>query len=183
MRPHHPLPAGPIMVWWRELQPSSEGGGDRATLARLRRCATVAEAMLEPASIALFRRCGGHSPDELPALALAAAVLAHVREDERVHPARRVGPDAPDKPETATLKATRFRWLMEASTPDERLTAFRRLVAIADRTLNVHELARALLDWGEERQRRWVFEYWNANPSPPASVPIPNTPPKEAAAT
>ena len=173
---HHSLPTGPVMAWWRELQPSSEGAGDRATLARLRRCATVAEAMLEPSSIALFRRCGGRSPDELPAIALAAAVLAHVRADERVHPARRVGPDAPEKPETAKLKATRFRWLMEAGTPDERLTAFRRLVAIADRTLNVHELALALLHWDEERQRRWVFEYWNANP-------IPNAPPKEAAPT
>ena len=71
-------------AWWRELQPdpARDKPGDRAALARLRRCATVAEAMQEQATIALFRRCGGTGPRELPVVGLAAAVLAHVRDDE-----------------------------------------------------------------------------------------------------
>jgi CRISPR system Cascade subunit CasB len=169
--------------WWRELQPEAEGGGDRATLARLRRCATVSETMLEPAAIVLFRRCHADNARDLPSIGLAAGVLAHVRANDTMHPARRVGPQSPDKPETALLKPLRFRALMEARTGDERLTAFRRLVALADRTLNVRDLTEALLDWNDERQRRWVFEYWNADPQPSRNLPDPTAAPvKEPAA-
>lgn len=168
--------------WWREMQPDPQNAqsGDRATLARLRRCATVAELMLEPATIALFRRCKASDPRDLPAIALAAGVLAHVRADDPSLPvARRVGPETPEKPETALLKPLRFRALMEARTEDERLTGFRRLVTLADRTLKVADLADALLAWTDERRRRWVFDYWNAGtPSEaasPATAPVQET--------
>ena len=151
--------------WWRELQPDPSGRrpGDRAALARLRRCGTVAEAMLDQATIALFRRCGATGPDDLPAIALAAAVLAHVREDAPKLPvARQLGPDQPDKPETAKLKPLRFRRVMEAATPDERLIALRRMVALAGGRLNVRDLTDALLIWNDRRRQRWVYDYWNA---------------------
>ena len=69
--------------WWREMQPDRDRKlpGDRAALARLRRCVTVAEAMQDPAAIALFRRCGATGPNDLPAIGLAAAVLAHLRKE------------------------------------------------------------------------------------------------------
>jgi CRISPR system Cascade subunit CasB len=165
-------------AWWRELQPDPEnGGGDRATLAQLRRCATVSELMLEPATIILFRRCAADKPDDLPKIALAAGVLAHVRaEDRGMHPARRVGPDAPEKPETALLKPLRFRRLMEANSPDDRLTAFRRLSAIAGRKLDIETLTDALLlDWNDEHKRPWVFAYWNADPAPKPTLPVKET--------
>jgi len=151
--------------WWREMQPDHSKGrsGDRAALARLRRCATVAEAMQDAATISLFRRCGATGPNDLPAIGLAAAVLAHVRQDQPAQKvARQVGPDSPEKPETALLKPLRFRRLMEATTDDERLTAFRRLVALAGGTLNLTDLSNALLDWSEWTQRRWIYDYWNA---------------------
>jgi len=152
--------------WWRELQPDRDRKrpGDRAALARLRRCATVAEAMQDPAAISLYRRCGGGGPQDLPTIGLAAGVLTHVRTDDPNQPrlARRLGPDTTDKVETALLKPLRFRRLMEADTPDERLTAFRRMVALANGTVNVRELAGALLDWSERRRTRWIYDYWNA---------------------
>ena len=78
--------------------------------------------MQDPATIALFRRCGATGPNDLPAIGLAAAVLAHVREDQPAQTvARQIGPDTPEKPETALLKPLRFRRLMEATTDDERL--------------------------------------------------------------
>jgi CRISPR system Cascade subunit CasB len=160
-------------AWWRELQPDPNRNhtGDRAALARLRRCGTVGEAMQDPATISLFQRCGGTGPWHLPDAGLAAAVLAHVREDDRNNPqiARRIGPDNTDKPETALLKPLRFRRLMEAELPDERLAAFRRLAAITGGTLNVGNLAGALLNWTEKRQRDWIYEYWNAGK--PTAVP------------
>ena len=76
--------------------------------------------------------------------------------------ARQIGPNSPEKPETALLKPLRFRRLMEATSDDEHLTAFRRLVGLAGGALNLTDLADALLDWSEWRQRRWVYDYWNA---------------------
>lgn len=167
-------PAGAV-AWWRDLQPdpTTKRPGDRAALARLRRCATVAEAMQDQATIDLFRRASGAGPRDLPDAGLTAAVLAHVREDDPTEPriARRIGPDSTDKPETALLKPLRFRRLMEAHTPDERLTAFRRLIAIAGGRLNVADLAAALLRWTEQRQNRWIYDYWNAG-QPTANAPV-----------
>ena len=120
--------------------------------------------MQDPSAIALFRRCGGAGPRDLPLVGLAAGVLSHVRKDDMAQPrvARGIGPDSTDKPETALLKPLRFRRLMDADTLDERLSAFRRLVALASGTLNVPDLAAALLDWSEMRRTRWVYDYWNA---------------------
>jgi CRISPR system Cascade subunit CasB len=161
--------------WWRELQPdpATKRPGDRAALAQLRRCATVAEAMQEPAAIALFRRAQMTRPDDLPLIGLTAAVLAHVREDtaggsDSLSVARQIGPDGADKPETALLKPLRFRRLMEARGEDERLIAFRRLVALTKVKLDLPDLAAALLDWSERRRRDWIFAYWT--PADPASA-------------
>lgn len=151
--------------WWHGLQPDPETQrpGDRAALARLRRCATVAEAMSEPATIILFRRIGATQPDDLPGIATLAAVLAHVREDvPEGRVARRLGPDYPEAPETARMSALRFRRLLEAAPGDDQLTAFRRMVALAGGSLPLRDLARSLLDWNDERRRRWIYDYWNA---------------------
>ncbi|MDB5369345.1 MAG: CRISPR-associated protein Cse2 family [Roseomonas sp.] len=152
-------------AWWRDLQPdpATQRPGDRAALARLRRCALVSDAMQESATIALFRRCRADDPRDLVPVALAAAVLAHLRVDKPpLTVARLVGPESSDKPETALLKPLRFRRLMEAAGADERLTAFRRLVALAKGELHLTDLAAALLFWNEERRRRWTYDYWNA---------------------
>jgi CRISPR system Cascade subunit CasB len=165
-------PAELAADWWRRLQPVLDGKrnplADRAALARLRRCASVREAMQEPATIGLFRALGWHNPAHLPKVALTAAVLASVREAGHGHFARAIGPKDPSKPETALVKPLRFRRLMEAATSDERLTAFRRAVTLAGGTANPADLAAALLDWSERRRMDWIFDYWNAADRPAA---------------
>lgn len=157
------------LSWWSGLQPEAPGGGDRAALARLRRCATVAEAMSEPASIALFRALGFVAPDRFPDAALLAAVLAHVREHAPgARFARAIGPQPPD--DSSIVSALRFRRLMQAESHDEQLIGFRRAIALAGDVANVTDLARGLLAFNdvknperrEETRTRWVFEYWNA---------------------
>lgn len=151
--------------WWYGLQPDPDTGrpGDRATLAKLRRCATVAEAMTEPATITLFRRMGATGPTQLPRIATLAAVLAHLREDlPEGRVARHLGPDYPEAPETARMSPLRFRRLLEAAPGDDQLTAFRRMVVLAGGSLPLRDLARSLLDWNDERRRRWIYDYWNA---------------------
>jgi CRISPR system Cascade subunit CasB len=170
--------ADATLAWWRSLQPDPpRQQGDRAALAKLRRCARVAEAMQEPAALMLFRRVAATDPGELPAIALAAAVLANIRKDladavPGMTTARRVGPDSLETPETALLKPLRFRRLMEAEGYDDRLAAFRRLAALAGGILPVRDLAYALLRWSDATRQRWVFDYWHvAAPSPAPQCP------------
>ena len=95
-------------AWWAELRPDPARNqpGDRAALARLRRCATVADAMQEPAAVLLFRRLRSTGPGDLPHAALAAAVLAHVRADvPGASVARLVGPGSIETPETRPAEA------------------------------------------------------------------------------
>lgn len=171
-------PADAAAAWWHGLQPDPETGrpGDRAALARLRRCATLAEAMCEPAAITLFRRMGAAGPAALPRIATLAVVLAHLREDLREgRVARRLGPDNPEVPETARMSPLRFRRLMEATPGDDQLMAFRRMVALAGGSLPLRDLARSLLDWNDERRRRWIYDYWNAGQpiaAPAAEEPV-----------
>lgn len=153
------------VAWWRQL--TDEEHGDRGARARLRRCGTIAEAMTEQETILLFQRVGGRSPADLPSVALVAAVLSHVRDDDPSRSiARSIGPNSVDAPEPGKLSPARFRWLVQAATGDERLTAFRRLAAICDGTVNVRDCVDALIDWTEQRKTRWVYDYWNANALP-----------------
>lgn len=152
-------------AWWRRLQEN------RADRARLRRCASVIDAMQEPAAIDLFRTLGYTDPKRLPAAALAAAVLASVREAAPSRPSfpRAIGPTDMTKPETAAVKPLRFRRLMEAATPDEQLLSFRRAVGLLGGRAPLESLAEGLLNDHEERRLRWIFDYWNATERPAAA--------------
>lgn len=158
--------------WWRRLQPLRNGApnptSDRAALARLRR-ADLLDVMQEPATFTLFRDLGAHHPDDLPLVAVCAGVLASVRDERPEHPARTLGPPSPEAVERALMKPLRFRRLIEADNLQDRLTALRRAVAIADGKINVRELAAACLDWSEDRRRRWIFEYYGAGRAAPGA--------------
>jgi CRISPR system Cascade subunit CasB len=173
--------------WRRGLQPNFANGernpnADRAALARLRR-ADLLTAMQDPATSALFRALGRRGPVELPEVALCAAVLAGVRESPaerlpREHPARTLGPPSIEAVEQAAMKPLRFRRLIEAEVPEDRLIALRRSVQLAGHKLNPYELAAACLDWSEARRQRWIFEYYNAG----FAAPEPEAPSLEDAA-
>jgi CRISPR system Cascade subunit CasB len=133
--------------------------GDRGALARLRRCATVMDAAAESATLELCRALG-RGEAGLERAALLAAVLAHVREDvPGMKVARQIGVHS-DK--TAVMSDLRFRRLLQAATPDEQITAFRRLVALAGGKLNIFDLATGLLGWDDEKTRlRWIYAYYD----------------------
>lgn len=163
--------------WWRALQPNRPNGdpnptADRAALARLRR-ADLLSAMSDPAAFDLFRKLGRNRPQDLPEVALCAAVLAGVREDRPEHPARTLGPLSPDAIAQAAMKPLRLRRLIEAGAPEDRLILLRRAVALADRRLNLCELAATCLDWSERRRQRWIFEYYAAGHAAPDATAEP----------
>lgn len=170
--------AGEAWAWWQGLRPDPERGrpGDRAALAKLRRCSRAVDVLFEPAAQALVRRCGARRDDELARVALVAGVLAHVRADRPGLPvARRIGPvDATDGA-TALCKPVRFRQLLDVAEYDDCLRAFRRLVALSGVEMNVRDLARGVFLWPRPEGRdsaaadrvrvQWVYEYWNAGES------------------
>jgi len=162
--------------WWRNLQPYFQDGRsnpkvDRAALARLRRADLVA-AMEDPTTLALFRALGRTSPDDLPEVAVCAAVLAAVREDDRsAHTARQLGAPPGEPGARAVVSPLRFRRLIQAGSPEERLTALRRAVALAAGRINVRELAAACLKWSDDSRRRWIFEYYAAGFAAPPAEP------------
>lgn len=169
-------------AWWRDLQPADERGqpkdGDRAALARLRRCATPAEAMVEEATLALFRRLGLKATDHqrLPQVALIAMALAHVRADAepsadgfRPAAARAVGRASLEDEDSAKMSVLRFRRLLSARDQAELAQQMRRLVALADGRVNVGDLAASLFFWGDKVRQRWTFEYYAAGAAVPRS--------------
>lgn len=184
--------------WWWALQPDSPDGrsggqggrrssdptrrrpGDRAALARLRRCTSLVQAAVEPAALDLARRVGvrdGSDPHLADAL-LAAVVLSHVRKDDPGVPAaRRLGAPAPGQ--AAPMSPMRLARLLAADTFEERLLAFRRAVSLAGHEINVRDLAFALLDWSDACRVRWAFAYHDA----PAPRPADEVPATEAADT
>lgn len=157
--------------WWRSL--SDKKFGDRAAMARLRRCESVIDALSIPHALALARaldRChldtkGFHGALEL------ATLLAHVKEDDpqHLHLMRAAGwkafPGEKKETETGTdrpvLSELRFRRLLQTA-PEEKLAAFKRLVRILGGKADVADLTDSYLFWGDQVRERWAVEYFAA---------------------
>ena len=158
--------------WWNALQPDPDRRrpGDRAALAQLRRCSRPEDAAEVPAALDLARRLGAHNgyTPRLADFLATAIVLAHVRKDDRdKRMPRQLGAAA--QGERAPLSPLRFARLLSAQTPEERIAAFRRAVALADHKVNLRDLAEAMLDWshpvvGERTRIAWAFAYHNVPP-------------------
>ncbi|MEQ1711500.1 MAG: type I-E CRISPR-associated protein Cse2/CasB [Hyphomicrobium sp.] len=162
-------------TWWDRLQPHDRNGrsvpGDRAAVARLKRASRILDAAAEPATAALFQMLGfaRYAADrDLWRSALVAAVLAHVRKDDKSHGvAAAIGAPHGVAEATALVSPLRFKRLVAAREPDELLIAFRRTVAQLGNTANVKDLARQLLLFtsdhhGDIARTRFAFAYHGA---------------------
>lgn len=164
-----------IWNWWKALQPSDDGKfrGDRATLAKIRRISSIMEAAAEPATAELFRKLGFHAVIDLPRTALIAAVVAHIRKDEKRDTlARAIGTPRSGDGSTALISPLRLKRLLAAREPDELLIAFRRAIAILGQAANVKDVAHQLLLWTDERcadsaRTRFAFDYHSATDAAP----------------
>jgi len=147
--------------WWKDMQPDGNRP-DPAALAMLRRASTPVEALMLPATVRLhdlLQEAGWSGANKRKWLGVLAATLAHVRADRPEIPmARLLGPPSPGA--APVLSPLRFQRLMAAEGEEELMIQFRRIVAIADRTANIADLAESILNWDEDRKVRWVFAYW-----------------------
>ena len=143
--------------WWRGLNPegAARSGPARAAIARMGRAATPIEVMQEPEALRLVARL----PRDPERVAVLAGVLAHVRESDERRVARAVGRKSLDDDRSALLSDSRFRRLLQ--TPGaELMEPMRRLARMAKGKLNVHDLASAVLYWGDGVKKRWIFDYY-----------------------
>ncbi|MDF7674197.1 type I-E CRISPR-associated protein Cse2/CasB [Acetobacteraceae bacterium ESL0709] len=166
-----------LIKWWQTATDIKDG--DRASLARLRRCSNIAEAVNECAFIGLLGCCGRARENDWVKLALVASVLAYIRgdqgeckrkkeeadekksdnSDEYQPPesnARLIGPDADrvdaEDASSALYKIVRFRRLLSVKTVEECQRAFRRLVMLmkGKRIINIEDLVASLLQWSAD---------------------------------
>lgn len=158
--------------WWRDLD-----SRDRAGRARLKR-ADFDGAMIDEATLRLFRRLGRRTPRDLSRIAALAAVLAAVREDTgRSTPfARQIGfskmPADPQKPEAdnkPVLSVLRFKRLMSATDDADLARQFRRAVDLLGGKANIEDLERVVLRWHRPETRRgFAFDYFGAGIAAPS---------------
>lgn len=173
---------GAALSWWRGLFPGNDDGkgaardGDAAARARLRRCNTVFDVLMEPSTHALLRavRATGLSFRGLEhRLALLAATLARVpptgrggaafatllgtTEDGRF-PDRKKG----ERPRLSELRFSALvRSLAAADDPDRALRSLRRVLPmLGGSPFDGGGFVRDLLLLSDDTQRRWVFAYW-----------------------
>ena len=143
--------------WWRSLNPENaeQSGHQRAALARMRRAATPVEVMQEPEALRLIARL----PKNPSRVAMLAGILAFVREYDGQCVARAVGRRELDDDKSALLSESRFRRLLQEPA-GELMEPMRRLVRMTKGTLNVHDLSRSVLYWGDGVKKRWIFDYY-----------------------
>lgn len=181
-----------ILDWWREHAPDqrpedetaekeTKRKTDRAVFARLRRCATPSEALLEPAAIDLAIRLGLRADadrrfDRAEAVGTVAAALAHVRtHDTEQSFAERLGEKVSG--DQRLLSPLRFQRLIQAEPGPRQLDAMRRAIAQAKRRANVGQLGADLFDWsdlfrGDRIRTRWTFHYHGAGAAAPARAEV-----------
>lgn len=165
-------------LWWQSLQgsPPDTPAGERrptnnAALARLRRAEAPIDAMMEPEAILLMQKIGGkYQTDRLLVVELAA-LLSHIRADEKTHFAASLGGHDAD---SRIMKPARFHRLIQSASVD-RAVALRRAIKMLKGSANVKDIAYAWLVWdskvlGESMRIDWMFHYVGAS-----DKDIPNT--------
>lgn len=169
-------------AWWRSLQPDPRGRlpGDPATLARLRRAASSAQALAEAETLRLWQLLGVNC-DRLERVGTVARVLAHVRMAAEPSGrsgalARSLGPKEFGRNETARLKRLRFERLLATREEEELARAMIRLVQLAGRETPIDpgDLAASILAWDDERTRiDWAFAYHDPTSAPAVETAAP----------
>ena len=154
--------------WWRQTFVDDDGAA-RMVRARLRRCATVAEALTIEAvhDLNAQLREAGYRPGA-DRLALVSIMLAHVTDSGSHRLAEVFGHREPrDGPRA--LSELRFQTLIHTRDRTELIAPLRRAVAIVrGMPVNVAALAADLYRWNEDTRTAWCFQYYGASDAAPA---------------
>lgn len=151
--------------WWRRLNPidGASTGTYRSALAQMRRANSVNELLLVPEALSL----AAQFRPRYERAAILAGVLAFVRETDNKLIARAIGRSNPND-ESAPMSEIRFRRLLQSSDQD-LLDSMRRLVRLMNGRVNVHDLSRTVLFWGDKIKQNWMFNYYGYGAALPSN--------------
>lgn len=167
-----------VEKWWKPLHSHH---GDRGARARLKRCESVLDALLEPEThrlIACVYEEGSHAPQQR--LAVLSLILARIENtDRRFSFADALGRSARDgdipknKEDRPRLSPMRFSALLRAGGAllkagadtdelDRFARALRRALAILDDTpFDVRRFIGDVLFFNDQTRQQWTFEYYH----------------------
>ena len=152
-------PEGEILLrWWTALQQ------DKGARARLRRCASPEEVMMEPAFHHLLNLMrpvvnGGNegyaNDSAYTGLAAIVGLLAHVEEFDKEKLARQMAGTG-GRP---LLSSLRFRRLLKSSR-EQLYPAMIRVLRMFKRRASIFDVANSVLYWGDNVRKRWAMDYF-----------------------
>jgi CRISPR system Cascade subunit CasB len=126
---------------------------------------------MEPAFHELLRTLGvtpgegdGGEPRQLQALAVAAALAAAVKTDDKGTPLGRTLGRTRDGGTAPRVSAARFRRLLESEELEQRFADLRRILALVGGNADLAEVAGAACDWTPARRRRLAYDYYATAP-------------------
>lgn len=150
-------PGSVCLTWWSKLQhrPSAR--------ARLRRCGSILELLIEPETHALRRRLLELKPN---ASADKVAVIAGVIIAIEKHQDRPFGFSIGQKSAETSAIEVRFQRLLrlEWNEYEELLSQFRRLLPLVRNQANIESVSEAIWYWGDATKKRLAVEYYEARP-------------------
>lgn len=159
-------PAGEMLVkWWTEL-PDDKGGR-----AELRRAHDLMHIVMSPAYQRLHRMLcrvlpEGHVPaDKEDRLAIAAALLAHVKDDDSSASLPVLMSKREQEGDRPPVSPLRFRRLLEMTDVEDLFVGLRRVLPLLGHRANVVALANDVVNWGDATRKRWAYRYSWPQPS------------------
>ena len=139
-----------VLEWWLWLHNENQ----RGVRARLRRCNTPDEVMMQSAFYGLCRRLPRIESFALHGLSVVAGLLAWVEKPGAVLPELLGTPKSgSDKPRFSEL---RFQQLLASGSPQELYQNLRRAILQAEKTADPVHLADSVLHWtGQQQKPDW----------------------------
>ncbi|MGV6859125.1 MAG: type I-E CRISPR-associated protein Cse2/CasB [bacterium] len=141
-----------IVEWHTWLHDENQ----RGKRARLRRCDSLDEIMLQPAYYRLCRQ-GALRKQRPEALALAAGILAWVEHTDERSTAQLLGSPKDSGGDTPVFSELRFQRLLASVTPEDLFQNLRRAVMQLGKTASPVQLADEILHW--QAQYQWPDSY------------------------
>jgi CRISPR type I-E-associated protein CasB/Cse2 len=152
-------------------------GASRAASARLRRCSTTLDVLMERETVELIkavRIAGGRDAGVDERVAIIAVALAHAPASGPVRFAEALGRTgegkSPGPDERSRFSPARFATLLRAAEErdwDALRRALRRAFAILGGTpFNIPAFVEDLVFLNDRRLRRWTYDYWQTSAPP-----------------
>jgi CRISPR type I-E-associated protein CasB/Cse2 len=166
-------------------------GASRAASARLRRCSTTLDVLMERETIELIkavRIAGGRDAGVDERVAIIAVALAHAPASGPVRFAEALGRTgegkSPGPDERPCFSPARFATLLRAAEErdwDALIRALRRAFAILGGTpFNIPAFVEDLVFLNDRRLRRWTYDYWQTSAPPDLTLASGELLPNEA---